>query len=271
MINKLEERSEPQVADNKEFEKDKLKVKIYDSRSTMGKEAAREASEVIIDLLTKKNEINVIFAAAPSQNEFLAALTADKDIQWEKINAFHMDEYINLDPEAPQGFGNFLRGKLFDKVPFKSVNYLNGNAENMFAECERYTELLKEHPADIVCMGIGENGHIAFNDPHVAFFNDKQMVKMVVLDLKCRNQQVNDGCFTSLEQVPTHAITLTIPALTAGKLIFCMVPGPTKADAVYMTILGDITEACPASILRTHEAATLYIDNDSAKLIAENM
>jgi len=247
----------------KEFNSDKLKVKIYASRKTMGLEASEEAAAKIKELIAKKGEINMIFAAAPSQNEFLASLIADKEIKWEKINAFHMDEYIGLAADAPQGFGNFLRDRIFGKVSFKSVNYLNGNAADIEEECARYSKLLQENPTDIVCMGIGENGHIAFNDPHVAFFNDTKLVKAVELDDKCRNQQVNDGCFKSFDLVPTHALTLTIPALVAAKVVFCMVPAATKAEAVYNTVNGKISEVCPASILRTHDSATLYVDMDS--------
>lgn len=251
----------------KEMKAGKLEVRIYDTRKSMGEASAKDVAAKIKELLSKKSEINIIFAAAPSQDDFLAALREDKSIEWGKINAFHMDEYINLDPEAPQGFGNFLRDRLFGKVPFKSVNYLNGNAKSVDAECERYTALLKKYPTDIVCMGIGENGHIAFNDPHVAFFNDPRMVKAVELDLKCRNQQVNDGCFTSLEKVPTHALTLTIPALIASTYVYCIVPAKTKAEAVYNTVTGEITEKCPASILKKHEKAILYTETDSARLI----
>lgn len=251
----------------KELKAGQLKVKICDSRKSMGLEGAKDAAVLIKELLNNKPEVNVIFAAAPSQNEFLTSLIDDKEIQWNRINAFHMDEYIKLSPEAPQGFGNFLKDRIFSKVSFKSVNYLNGNAEDIEEECERYSNLLKAYPTDIVCMGIGENGHIAFNDPHVAFFNDEKLVKVVDLDQKCRSQQVNDGCFTSINEVPTHALTLTIPALIAPKYIFCIVPAKTKADAVYNTVMGDIKEACPASILKTHNAAVLYTDKDSGSLI----
>jgi glucosamine-6-phosphate deaminase len=248
----------------KEFKADKLDVKIYDSRKSMGAAAAAEAVAKIKELLSGKEEINIIFAAAPSQNEFLEALVYDGTFEWDRVNAFHMDEYIGLDPLAPQGFGNFLRDRIFGKLNFKSVNYLGGSAQNIEGECDRYSEKLRQFPTDIVCMGIGENGHIAFNDPHVAFFNDPSFVKVVELDLKCRNQQVNDGCFKSIDEVPTHALTLTIPALIAAKYVFCMVPAKTKADAVYATVTGPITEECPASILKEHDNAVLYTDTDSA-------
>lgn len=243
---------------------DKLNVKVYQTREEMGKAAAEEAAAAIRAAIAAKGEINMIFAAAPSQNEFLAHLIADKSIDFTKINAFHMDEYIGLPADAPQGFGNFLRERLFDRVPFKTVNTIDSTAADPEAECRRYAALLQAHPCDIVCMGIGENGHIAFNDPHVADFGDKAAVKVVALDETCRQQQVNDGCFARLDDVPTHALTLTIPTLTAPAAVFCIVPAKTKANAVYAALRGGITEACPASILRRHANATLYCDADSA-------
>jgi glucosamine-6-phosphate deaminase len=251
----------------KEFKADKLTVKIFDSRDSMGQTAADEVRAKIKELLSQKDEISMIFAAAPSQNEFLAALVADKEIDWERVNAFHMDEYIGLDEDAPQRFGNFLKDRIFGKVNFKSVNYLDGNAADPEEECRRYSELLQSNTIDVVCMGIGENGHIAFNDPHVAFFDDPKLVKVVELDEKCRTQQVNDGCFETIDEVPTHALTLTIPALMLGENLFCMVPAKTKAEAVKNTVKGEIEEACPASILRTRENAILYLDQDSSSLL----
>lgn len=246
----------------------KLRVDIHENRKVMGEEAAKECAAKIKELLSVQPEVNVIFAAAPSQNEFLAALLQDDEIEWKRINAFHMDEYVGLNKEAPQGFGNFLRDRLFGKLPFKSVNYMCGNGAEPEEECKRYTDLIKKFPTDIVCMGIGENGHLAFNDPHVALFDDNKVVKVVELDDKCRNQQVNDGCFKSIREVPTYALTLTIPPLLSAKYIFCMVPAKTKAKAVFNTVKGEITEMCPASILKTHENAVLYTDMDSGVMIA---
>ena len=251
----------------KEFKKDKLTVKIFDTRDAMGAYAAAACAKKMKELLAEKDEINMIFAAAPSQNEFLKSLYTDPEIDFSRINAFHMDEYVGLPADAPQGFGNFLRDRIFSKAPFKSVNYLNGLNPDIEAECERYTKLLKEHPIDIVCMGIGENGHIAFNDPHVAFFKDPKTVKVVELDNVCRQQQVNDGCFAQLSDVPTHALTLTIPTLFSGDNLFCMVPAKTKANAVEATVNGAIEEKCPASILRNHDSAVLYVDSDSGAKI----
>jgi len=248
----------------KEMNVGKLKVKMYEDRKNMGKASAGEMSAVLKKLLQEKDEVNVVFAAAPSQNEFLEALVHTEGIDWNRVNAFHMDEYIGLDEKAPQRFGNFLKEKIFGKVPFKTVNYIDGNADDPEKEALRYAILLRQYPVDIVCMGIGENGHIAFNDPHVARFDDDVLVKVVELDESSRNQQVNDGCFSRIHDVPTHALTLTIPALMSAKYIFCVVPDKTKTKAVERTITGKIDEACPASILRTHDSAVLYIDRNSA-------
>jgi len=251
----------------KSLKVDKLTVQIYKNRRLMGEAAARDIKEKIAELLADKSEINMIFAAAPSQNDVLKALVEDKSIEWNRVNAYHMDEYIGLDKDAPQGFGNFLKDHIFGLVPFKSVNYIDITATDPEAEAERYGKLLDENLTDIVVMGIGENGHIAFNDPPVADFQDKKTVKPVKLDEICRQQQVNDGCFASLDEVPTHAMTLTVPTLVRAPYLFCIVPAPTKAKAVYETLHGSIDEHCPASILRTHEDAILYLDNESSKLL----
>ncbi|ACU03910.1 glucosamine-6-phosphate deaminase [Pedobacter heparinus] len=247
----------------KEIQKDKLKIQLLNDRKLLGARAAEAVYKQITELLDKEPYINIIFAAAPSQNEFLAALI-EKNIDWAGINAFHMDEYIGLDADAPQGFGNFLKAGLFDKVNFRSVNYINGNAADVEQECLRYEGLLMKFPPHIVCMGIGENTHIAFNDPHVAYFNDKKRVKIVDLDEECRQQQVNDGCFSSITKVPKFAITLTIPTLFSGKYLFCMVPGEKKARAVHHTIVQEVTEKYPSTILRKHENAIMFTDAQSS-------
>ena len=188
--------------ETKVFQQNQLTVKIYPTVQQMGKAAAQEVADRICNLLEGKAEINMIFAAAPSQEEFLHHLISDQRIS-----------------------------------------------------------------TDIVCLGIGENGHIAFNDPDVANFNDHKLVKIVKLDHVCRQQQVNEKCFETLEQVPTEALTLTIPALLKAKWMFCIVPFKNKAQAVYRTIHGDISEKCPASILRRKEKSSLYLDTESAQLL----
>lgn len=250
----------------KRFKTDRLQVKVYDTRDAMGRAAAREAAACLRDFLSRKEELNVVFAAAPSQNEFLAALCRARGIDWGRVTALHMDEYVGLPADAPQGFGNFLRRAIFDRIPFKEVLYIgtDASAEKTLA---RYDRILAGRHIDIVFMGIGENGHIAFNDPHVADFHDPLRIKKVDLDLKCRTQQVHDGCFAALEEVPEYALTLTCPVLYGADRLFCVVPAATKADAVRAMVLGPVGEACPATILRRHPKATLYTDRDSGKYL----
>ena len=247
--------------------KDKLQIKFLSDKYEIGKVAAEDVSLKIQELLLKKEEINMVFAAAPSQNEFLKSLISDKKIEWNRINAFHMDEYIGLGNNAPQSFGYFLNKRIFGLVNFKSVNYINGASTNLEVECERYSNLLLKSHIDIVVLGIGENGHLAFNDPHVADFKDDKTVKVVVLDIECRNQQVNDGCFAHVDEVPKRAITLTIPTLLSSSYMFCIVPSKAKARAINNTIYSEITEECPSTILRQKENTILYIDRDSGATI----
>lgn len=246
-----------------ELTANELKVKVYETRLQMGASAAADVVKKIKELLKIQPFVNIVFAAAPSQDEFLACLAMEKGVAWNRANAFHMDEYIGLDTKSPQSFGQFLKQRIFDKVPFHEVHYLNGNAGDIGKECQRYSNLLRHNPIDIVCMGIGENTHIAFNDPHVANFKDPLLVKVVELDIVSRMQQVHDNCFKQLDDVPSSAITLTIPALTNAPNIYCMVPGSHKAQAVYHTIHSDVKEKYPSTILRHHANATLYLDKDS--------
>lgn len=250
----------------KQFRAGKLLVKIYETREMMGKQAAAEAAKAIRETIIKKNACNIIFAAAPSQNEFLEALSKS-DVDWGKVNAFHMDEYIGLPQGAPQSFGKFLERTIFSKIPLGSIHYINGQAENLQMETERYSKFLRENPTDLVFMGIGENGHIAFNDPHVSHFDSTNEMQVVELDEKCRQQQVNDGCFSQLSLVPEKAFTITVPRLIDAGQIFCIVPAPSKAWAVKETVTGEIRETLPASILRMCPNAVLYLDADSAKLL----
>lgn len=254
------------MAKVRQWTANRLKVRIYETRKEMGNNAALEASQKIKELLMEKEFINIIFAAAPSQNEFLFYLSHEEGIDWNRINAFHMDEYVGLDSNAPQRFGQFLKEKIFDKVSFKKVYYINGDADPS-SECRRYADLLKEFPADVVCMGIGENTHIAFNDPHDADFHDTLMVKEVNLDEISRQQQVNDGCFANIDEVPVSAITLTVPTLLGAKNIFCIVPGSNKAQAIYHTLNDKVNEKYPSTILKNQENATLYLDNESASML----
>jgi len=246
---------------------DRLQVRIYADRAAMGAAAAQTVAGWMRSTIAAKGEVNMIFAAAPSQNEFLATLATGADLDWSRVVAMHMDEYVNLPSDAPQGFGHFLGAHLWDRVKPGQVHKLDISTTDPKAECERYTAILQAHPADIVCAGIGENGHMAFNDPHVADFADPLMVKVVDLDLQCRQQQVNDGCFASLDQVPMYAMTVTMSALMAASRICCVVPGPTKAQAVRATLNSPIGEACPATAMRRHPHAVLFIDHAAAALV----
>ncbi|WP_282937352.1 glucosamine-6-phosphate deaminase [Paenibacillus sp. RC67] len=241
---------------------DRLQVNIYENRTQLGTAAASHVANKMKELLDSKEHIRMVFAAAPSQNEFLQALKGTEGIDWSRVTVFHMDEYIGLAPEATQRFGTFLCERLFDAVNPGEVHLIN-SAGDIDEECRRYADLLGKAPIDIVCLGIGENGHIAFNDPPVADFNDPSLVKSVELDLPCRQQQVNDGCFGSLQDVPTHALTLTIPALVSGAHLYCMVPGKTKTAAIHRTLNGSISTECPSTILRQHSDCTLYLDTDA--------
>lgn len=247
----------------KEFYVDALRVVVCDDRRELGQAAAQDAAAYLREMQKNGGKLNAIFAAAPSQNEFLSELAGSEGIVWQDIRAFHMDEYMGLAEDAPQRFSRYLDEHIFTKVPFGEVHYLDGKEESI----EQYAALLRAYPTDACFMGVGENGHIAFNDPPVADLFDLQIAKPVALDLKCRQQQVNDGCFARLEEVPEKAVTLTVPTLLRSKRLFCMVPGTTKAEAIRAMLRGPIGMACPASALRLHKNAALYLDADSAALL----
>ena len=239
-----------------------LTTYVYDTRTEMGNAAGKAAAEVINGVIAEKGHANVIFAAAPSQNETLAALLSE-NVDFSKVHAFHMDEYVGLSIEDEQSFAKYLYDHVFSKAPFASVHYLPAK-RNADEGCEAYSELLRQNPPDVVCMGIGENGHIAFNDPPVADFHDTKLVKRVALDDTCRMQQVHDGCFPTFDDVPKYALTLTVPALMSAKHLICTVPAPTKADAVKAMLEGEYGEVCPATALRKHKDARMFLDRDSA-------
>lgn len=247
----------------KEFFVDKLRVVVADTRDEMGSVAAADAAKYMRQCIADKKNMTAIFAAAPSQNEVLDHV-CHEDIDWAKVTAYHMDEYVGLASDAPERFARYLDAHIFSKVNFAGVNYLAGDDGKLNPV---YNDMFSRNRADICFMGIGENGHIAFNDPPVADLFDTYFAKEVTLDDVCRMQQVHDGCFESFDKVPEKAITLTVPTLLrTGKLI-CVVPGPTKAKAVYDMLNGPIGTDCPASSLRLHPDATLYIDADAAALL----
>lgn len=238
------------------------RIHVYASRKEMGISAGEEIENKIVELLKQKESIRMVFAAAPSQNEMLDYLACSSVIDWSKITGFHLDEYIGLPPESPQRFSAYLKHRIFEKVPFKEVHLID-TGKSAEEEKKRYTALLNQAPIDIVCLGIGENGHIAFNDPHIADFDDAETITDVWLDEASRQQQVNDGCFSSMDQVPKQAITLTVPAIMNASFLYCVVPGKSKRMAVYNALHGPIDPSCPASILRTHKSCTFYFDQNA--------
>lgn len=241
---------------------DRLAVESFATRAEMGAAAAADIAIALRERLSSDRNVRMVFAAAPSQADMLAVLASTPGIDWSRVTAFHMDEYIGLDPASPARFANWLDAHVFRRLPFAAVHRLTPEPD-AGAEVARYAALMNEASIDFVCLGIGVNGHIAFNDPPVADFNDPADVKIVELDDICRQQQVDDDCFPDLGSVPHHAITLTVPRLMRAHRLFCVVPGAIKRDAVSKTLYAPIGADCPASILRTHAACTLYIDKDS--------
>ncbi len=250
------------------FRADKLNVYVYESRPAMGSAAALVIAAEIRRAIQERGKAVIILASAPSQNEFLSNLADAPDIDWSRVTAFHLDEYVGMDDRAPQSFRRFLIDRLVNKVPLGQFHGLRGDAADGNAEAKRYAELLVENPPDFAVLGIGENGHLAFIDPPFCDFNDPESVKVVQLDDVCRNQQVNDGAFASLEEVPRDALSLTIPTLMARPKLFAIAPGPAKRLAIKNTVDGPISTTCPASILRTHPDAHLFIDVISAEYIS---
>lgn len=249
-----------------EFQKDLLKVKIYEEKHQMGDAAADFVSEKISEAIQQNGEANLILATGASQFEFLDALK-EKDIEWEKITVFHLDEYKGISDQHPASFRKYLKERILDLIKPGKVYLINGDAEKLEEEIEAYENLLKAHPVDVACIGIGENGHIAFNDPPVADFNDPKWVKVVELDPACRMQQLGEGWFPSLEDVPKEAVSLTISAIMSCKTICCVVPDERKSVAVFNTIYNEISRECPATILRKHPDTVLFLDMPASSLI----
>jgi glucosamine-6-phosphate deaminase len=241
---------------------DHLRVRSFATRTTLGQMAAHDIAAALRGRLAAASGVRMIFAAAPSQQDMIEALIAEPGIDWGRVTAFHMDEYIGLAADAPQRFTAWLGQRLFGRVPFAAVHPIMPEPDPR-AAAEQYAALLGAAPIDMVCLGIGVNGHLAFNDPPVADFADVLDVKIVELDAICRRQQVDEGCFATLAAVPERAITLTIPRLMRADRLFCVVPGAHKRDAVARTLHGPITTECPASELRRHPDCILYVDAES--------
>ena len=246
------------------FQAGQLAVRIYPSQPAMAAAAALDVRDYLQDCLTQASEARVIFASANSQIQFLQAVHQLGGVDWRRITLLHMDEYLGISDQHPASFAGFMREQVQEKFHPEAFHYLQGDASLPLTECQRYADLLSAQPIDLCCLGIGENGHLAFNDPPVADFHDPHLVKLVKLDDLCKQQQVDEGHFPSLAAVPSFAYTLTIPALCSARKIICIVPEQRKAAAVQAALQGPVDTACPASYLRSQAQATLYLDAASA-------
>ncbi|HEX7594499.1 MAG TPA: glucosamine-6-phosphate deaminase [Anaerolineae bacterium] len=247
-----------------ETQVDRLSITVYQTNDELGRAAAIEPSEVIQRAIHERGVANIILATGNSQLTFLASLRADRSIAWQDVNVFHMDEYVGIDPNHPASFPKFLRTHFLNYVDVKAFYPVKGQVGEIESTCAEYARILRANPVDLCACGYGENGHLAFNDPPFADFDDPVWVKVVKLADASRRQQVGEGHFRSIDECPTHAITLTIPALLAAKRVLCIVPEARKADAVYRALKMPISEDCPGSILRQTPHARLFLDRDSA-------
>ncbi len=252
------------------FPVDALQVRVYADRFQLGRAAALDVANALRARLLQSDRANVLFAAAASQDEFLAGLVATEGLDWSRVVGFHADEYLGLPADHPAAHRRYLREHLFGLVGLTGdhARLIAGErTDRPLKVCLDYEDLLLHDPADIVCMGIGEHGHLAFNHPGVADFRDPVRVKVVRLDEPSRWEPVHDSGVEQIADVPTHAYTLTVPALLAAPVVAVVVPGPRLADAVLATLKGPIGETCPATALRRHPGAVLYLDRESAKLV----
>ncbi|MBW4598276.1 MAG: glucosamine-6-phosphate deaminase [Calothrix sp. FI2-JRJ7] len=254
---------------SKNFSVSSLKVNVYNSEAEIARAAAEIVYEYLYNVLQEQKTASVLLATGNSQLKFLDELISLGGIDWSRVNCFHLDEYLGISGEHSASFRRYLREKFERKVHPQVFHYIEGDAQQPLIECARYSELLQTHKIDLCLLGIGENGHLAFNDPKVADFNDPYTVKLVKLDEVNRQQQVNTGYFSNIEQVPQYAFTVTIPTICAAKRIICLASGQRKAKIVAQMLQGEVTTTCPASILRHQPQATLFLDVDSASLIPQ--
>ena len=250
------------------FRVDKIEIRVYMAKSEMGRAAANEAAAILRDIIAMRGHARIIVGTGNSQEDMISALVRTPGLDWSCIEVFHMDEYVGLPETHPASFRRWLRTRLVEVVHPGEAHFLNGDAADWAEECRRYGNLLRAAPIDLCFLGFGENGHIAFNDPHVADFNDPQTLKRVDLDERCRLQQVGEGHFASLAAVPREAVTLTCPALLGAEYLICCVPEMRKAEAVRNALEGPISPVCPASLVRTHPRASVFLDVDSASLLS---
>ena len=262
-------RSPEQYRPIKTFSVDALSVRVYHQELEMAKDAAYTIQEYLQNLITKQGKANIILATGNSQIMFLRALISLGGIDWFKVTLFHLDEYLGISADHPASFRYYLQEKVEKFITPYQFHYIQGDTDEPLEECDRYTQLLSAQPIDLVFLGIGENGHLAFNDPLVANFNDPRTVKLVKLDVTSRQQQVNQGHFSHLDAVPQYAFTVTIPAICSAKRNFCLAPEKRKAEVVKDILYSPISTLCPASVLRQKSQATLFLDTNSASLISK--
>jgi glucosamine-6-phosphate deaminase len=246
-----------------------LEVEIHPTRDAAGAAAAQAAAEAMRNLARSRESFSVIFATGASQISTLAALTSMQDLPWEQVEGFHMDEYIGLSPDRPASFRRYMREKLSSRVPMKQFHEIDGNAPDPERTAAEYAQKLRSAGPQLCLLGVGENGHLAFNDPPVADFADPLDAKVVELDTMCRGQQVAEGWFAGIEDVPQSAITLTIPALMRVPRLIASVPGIRKAAIVRRVLHDPVSTECPATILRTRPGVTIFLDADSASELDE--
>jgi glucosamine-6-phosphate deaminase len=251
----------------KTFQVDELPVRVYATQDDLAADAAAMVLSFLTQCIAERGAASAILATGNSQIRFLDELMKLGGVDWSKLTLFHMDEYLGLDANHQASFRRYMRERIENRVKPKAFHYIEGDADQPLDECSRYADLLERQEIDLCCLGIGENGHVAFNDPHVAEFDDPWTVKLVSLDLKCRQQQVNEGHFPSVDQMPRYAYTLTIPTLCAVRKMICIAPEQRKAQAVHNTLRDTISTNCPASYLRTQKQAVLLLDSDSASLL----
>ena len=248
---------------------DDVGVTVHEDIATMARAAADEAAAVMRTAADARGVVHAMFATGNSQLAFVHALVEETDdVPWAQTVVFHMDEYVGVGPDHPAGFQRWIRERIVEPTQPKAAYYVKGLGDPE-AECVRYGQLLREHPLDLCCLGIGENGHLAFNDPPVADFDDPLDVKVVELEAACRLQQVHEGHFGDLDAVPSHAITVTVPALLRAGRVLAVVPEARKAESVYAALTGPIATSCPASALRRAANASIHLEPASASRLAD--
>lgn len=246
-----------------------MKKIVLDTKEELGEKSGQDAAELIRETIREKGQANIILATGASQFGTLQTIINAPDIDWSKVVMFHLDEYVGMPVTHNASFRKYLKERFVDKVPeMKAVHYIEGDSDDIQGECERLNRLIKDHPIDVAMVGIGENGHLAFNDPPADFDTEDPYI-VVELDMACRRQQMGEGWFETVDDVPGRAISMSINQIMKSKTIVCSVPDKRKAEAVKNCLEGEVTNLHPASILQEHSDCTIYLDKDSASLLTK--